>query len=87
MRISAWTSCACCGSLLAAGGAPPDLQSAGALHYFGTMIAAQAYSEAFRDIFYLLAIVFAIALLPALVLRGKRAAPPPQAVPMDTAET
>ena len=51
------------------------------------MIAAQAYSEAFRDIFYLLAIVFAIALLPALVLRGKRAAPPPQAVPMDTAET
>ena len=75
------------GSLLAAGGAPPDLQSAGALHYFGTMIAAQAYSEAFRDIFYLLAIVFAIALLPALVLRGKRAAPPPQAVPMDTAET
>lgn len=75
------------GSLLAAGGAPPDLQSAGALHYFGTMIAAQAYSEAFRDIFYLLAIVFAIALLPALILRGKRAAPPPQAVPMDTAET
>ena len=39
-RSNAGRTCCAAWQLLAASGAPPDLQSAGALYYFGTMIAA-----------------------------------------------
>ncbi len=59
-------------ALLAAAGQPADLQSAGALRFFGDVIAAQAYANAFQDAFYLVGIVLVIALAPAMVLRGRK---------------
>ena len=43
---------------LAQAGASPDLQAAGALHYLGRMIHAQAYTMGFRDSFLVVAIIF-----------------------------
>lgn len=60
------------GALLAGAGQPANLQSAGALRFFGDVIAAQAYAEAFRDAFYLIGIVLIVALVPAMVLRGRK---------------
>jgi len=54
--------------LLAQAGVPPDLQSAGALHYLGRVIYAQAYTMGFRDSFLITAIVFTFALIPAWIM-------------------
>jgi DHA2 family multidrug resistance protein len=55
-------------ALLARGGVAEDLQSAGALHYLGRMIYAQAYTMGFRDSFLIVAIVFTLALIPAWIM-------------------
>jgi EmrB/QacA subfamily drug resistance transporter len=54
--------------ILARGGVPEDLQSAGALHYLGKVIYAQAYTMGFRDSFLITAIVFTFALIPAWIM-------------------
>lgn len=55
-------------ALLARSGVPEDLQSAGALHYLGRVIHAQAYTMGFRDSFLITAIVFTFALIPAWIM-------------------
>lgn len=60
------------GHLLAQAGAPPDLQSAGALHYLGKVVYAQAYTLAFRDCFLTVSIFFVIALIPAWIVGRRR---------------
>ena len=54
--------------LLARGGVPEDLQAAGALHYLGRVIYAQAYTMGFRDSFLISAAVFTLALIPAWIM-------------------
>ena len=39
------------------------------LYYLGQVIEAQAYAQAFRDCFYMVAFAFMLALLPACMLR------------------
>jgi len=58
--------------LLAQAGVPPDLQSAGALHFLGRVVYAQAYTLGFRDCFMIVTLVFMLALIPAWVM-GKKA--------------
>lgn len=53
---------------LARAGVAPDLQAAGALHYLGRMIHAQAYTLGFRDSFLVVAIVFGLGLIPAWMM-------------------
>ncbi len=53
---------------LAQGGASPDLAAAGALHYLGRVIYAQAYTLGFRDSFLVVAIIFALGLVPAWMM-------------------
>ena len=55
-------------ALLARGGIAEDLQSAGALHYLGRVIYAQAYTMGFRDSFLIVAIVFTLTLVPAWIM-------------------
>ena len=55
-------------ALLARGGVAEDLQGAGALHYLGRVIYAQAYTMGFRDSFLIVAIVFTLALIPAWIM-------------------
>jgi hypothetical protein len=50
------------------------LQSAGALHYLGRVIYAQAYTLAFRDNFLIVTLVFVLALIPAWVMGSQAAA-------------
>jgi len=58
--------------LLAQAGAPPDLQAAGALHFLGRVIHAQAYTMGFRDSFLIVAIIFVLGLIPAWIMgRGR----------------
>ena len=59
-------------ALLARGGLPEDLQSAGALHYLGRVIYAQAYTMGFRDSFLISGIVFTFALIPAWIMGRER---------------
>jgi hypothetical protein len=59
--------------LLAQGGLPPDIQNAGALHYLGRVVYAQAYTMGFRDSFLLVAIIFTVGLIPAWIM-GRTAA-------------
>jgi EmrB/QacA subfamily drug resistance transporter len=54
--------------ILARAGAPPDLQSAGALDYLGRVVYAQAYTMGFRDSFFIIAIVFLLGLIPAWIM-------------------
>ena len=62
--------------LLSQAGAPPALQSAGALDYLGRVVYAQAYTMGFRDRFLIVAIVFMLGLIPAWILgRQKPVAP------------
>jgi hypothetical protein len=68
-------------ALLARGGVPEDLQSAGALHYLGRVIYAQAYTMGFRDSFLISAIVFTFALIPAWIMGRERA---PRAAQVDS---
>jgi EmrB/QacA subfamily drug resistance transporter len=60
-------------ALLARSGVPEDLQAAGALHYLGKVVYAQAYTMGFRDSFLISGIVFTIALIPAWIM-GRDAA-------------
>jgi EmrB/QacA subfamily drug resistance transporter len=55
-------------ALLARGGVAEDLQSAGALHFLGRTIYAQAYTMGFRDSFLIVAVVFTLALVPAWIM-------------------
>jgi EmrB/QacA subfamily drug resistance transporter len=69
--------------LLAQAGASADLQAAGALHYLGRVIHAQAYTMGFRDSFLVVAVIFVLGLIPAWVMgRAKpvagRLAPVPE---------
>jgi len=57
--------------LLEQAGAPPDLQSAGALHFLGRVVYAQAYTLAFRDCFLIVTLVFMLALIPAWIMGSK----------------
>ena len=57
---------------LAQAGAPPELQSAGALHYLGKVIYAQAYTMGFRDSFLIIAAVYTVALVPAWIMGRAR---------------
>ncbi len=61
-------------SLLARAGASPDLQAAGALHYLGRVVHAQAYTMGFRDSFLIVAIVFVLGLIPAWIMGRSRPA-------------
>ena len=54
--------------LLAQAGVPPDLQMAGALHFLGRVVYAQAYTMGFRDSFLIVAAVFTLALIPAWIM-------------------
>lgn len=60
-------------ALLAQAGASPDLQSAGALHYLGRVVYAQAYTMGFRDSFLVITVIFVLGLVPAWIMgRGAR---------------
>jgi EmrB/QacA subfamily drug resistance transporter len=61
-------------ALLAQSGASAELQASGALHFLGRVIHAQAYTLGFRDSFFLIAIVFALGLIPAWMMGRTRAA-------------
>jgi EmrB/QacA subfamily drug resistance transporter len=61
-------------ALFAQAGVAPDLQMAGALHFLGRVVYAQAYTMGFRDSFMIVAIIFTIGLIPAWIM-GRRAAP------------
>jgi len=54
--------------LLAQTGAPPELQSSGALHFLGRMLYAQAYTMGFRDSFHVVAIIFVLGLIPTWIM-------------------
>jgi DHA2 family multidrug resistance protein len=54
--------------LLGQAGIPEDMQAAGALHYLGRVIYAQAYTLGFRDSFLMVAIIFTFALIPAWIM-------------------
>jgi hypothetical protein len=58
--------------LLAQAGAPPQLQSAGALDFLGRMVYAQGYTLAFRDCFMIVTLVFLLSLIPAWLMGRKR---------------
>lgn len=58
--------------LLAQAGVPQDLQMAGALHFLGRVVHAQAYTMGFRDSFLIVAVVFTLALVPAWIMGRTR---------------
>jgi DHA2 family multidrug resistance protein len=60
------------GRLLAQAGAPPNLQSSGALDFLGRVIYQQAYTLAFRDCFLIVTLVFLLSLIPAWLMGKKR---------------
>jgi hypothetical protein len=60
------------GRLLAQAGAPPTLQTSGALDFLGRMVYAQAYTLAFRDCFMIVTLVFLLSLIPAWLMGRKR---------------
>jgi EmrB/QacA subfamily drug resistance transporter len=62
-------------ALLAQSGAPPEVQSAGAMHFLGRVLHAQAYTLGFRDAFLITAAVFTVGLVPAWIM-GRRAPAP-----------
>jgi len=57
---------------LAQAGASAELQSSGALNYLGRVIYAQAYTMGFRDSFLIVAVVFTLGLIPALMMGRAR---------------
>jgi EmrB/QacA subfamily drug resistance transporter len=63
--------------VLAQAGAPPDLQTSGALHFLGRVVHAQAYTMGFRDSFLIVAVAFALALIPAWIMGRARPAADP----------
>ena len=54
--------------VFAQAGAGENLQSAAALHFLGRVVQAQAYTLGFRDSFLIVALVFALALIPAWIM-------------------
>jgi MFS family permease len=66
-------------ALLAQAGVSPDAQAAGALHYLGRVLTAQAYTAGFQDSFLLCGFIFTAALIPAWIMGMRRRAPPAQA--------
>ena len=58
--------------LLAQSGVPEDMQAAGALHYLGRLLHAQAYTFGFRDSFLVVGVIFTLALIPAWVMGRNR---------------
>jgi EmrB/QacA subfamily drug resistance transporter len=64
--------------VLAQAGASADLQTAGALHFLGKVVYAQAYTLGFRDCFMLLTLIFVLALIPAWLV-GRKAGSSPRA--------
>lgn len=65
-------------ALLAEAGVSENLRGAGALHYLGEMIEAQASARGFNDGFLIIAIVFVLAVIPAWNLGKARRRPGPQ---------
>jgi hypothetical protein len=61
------------GRLLAQAGVSPDAQSAGALHFLGRVVYAQASTLAFRDCFMIVTVVFLLSLIPAWLMGRKKA--------------
>ncbi|MGH8618022.1 MAG: DHA2 family efflux MFS transporter permease subunit [Burkholderiales bacterium] len=59
--------------LLARGGVPEELQNAGALHFLGRVVHAQAYTMGFRDSFLIAAAICTVCLIPAWIMGGGRA--------------
>ncbi len=59
-------------SLLAQAGTSPDIQSAGALHYLGRVLQAQASTAGFQDSFLLCGVIFVVALIPAWIMGRER---------------
>jgi MFS transporter, DHA2 family, multidrug resistance protein len=57
--------------LLAQAGASVDVQVAGALHFLGKVVYAQAYTLGFRDSFMVLTLIFMLALIPAWFMGRK----------------
>ena len=68
-------------SLLHGGGVPDAVLQPGALHYLGRVVEAQAQTMGFQDGFMVIAVVFILALIPAMILAVKKvgvsAIPPP----------
>jgi EmrB/QacA subfamily drug resistance transporter len=62
-------------ALLAQSGVSADLQTAGALHYLGRVLQAQAYTAGFRDSFMICAVIFTAALVPAWIMGMRRTRP------------
>jgi MFS transporter, DHA2 family, multidrug resistance protein len=60
------------GRLLAQAGAPPELQSAGALHFLSRVLYTQASTLAFRDCFMIVTVVFLLSLIPAWLMGVRR---------------
>ena len=56
-------------SLLHGGGVPDAVLQAGALHFLGRIVEAQAQTMGFKDGFMIIAVVFILALIPAMMLR------------------
>jgi MFS transporter, DHA2 family, multidrug resistance protein len=63
---------------LAQAGLPQDLQAAGALHFLGRVVYAQASTLGFRDSFFIVALIFAVALIPAWIMGRTRPDAAPQ---------
>ena len=61
-------------SLLHGGGVPDAVLQPGALHYLGRVVEAQAQTMGFQDGFMVIAVVFILALIPAMILAVKRSA-------------
>jgi MFS transporter, DHA2 family, multidrug resistance protein len=57
---------------LAQAGLPPDLQAAGAVHFLGRVVYAQASTLGFRDSFFVTAVIFMVALVPAWIMGSTR---------------
>ncbi len=66
-------------NLLAQAGVPEAIRQAGAVHFLGEVIYQQANKLGYRDSFLLVAIIFLIALIPALMMRSGRGRSAPQA--------
>lgn len=60
------------GQLMGQHGLPDSLHMAGALHYLGDIVYAQAATLGYKDGFLVLACLFFAALLPAMTLRGRK---------------
>ena len=59
-------------SLLHGGGVPDAVLQAGALHFLGRIVEAQAQTMGFKDGFMIIAVVFILALIPAMMLRREK---------------